>query len=313
MTHEPTFSFAGSGYDRAAEVRGDLSPLRNDPTATTIVMWRGKVLTEKNTLVRLPLDHVALSAPVIEVFLGRTSSGPIFATDISKWEPDADLTELGSFFDQSLQNHPDLAETMGFAELRAVMTFLSALDAELAATARAVIGWHDSHRFCSRCGAESNPVMGGWQRGCDACGGQHFPRTDPVVIMLVTHGDRVLLGRSPSWPDRMYSVLAGFIEPGETMEAAVRREVNEETSVKVSEVRYVASQPWPFPANLMFGCEAEAETDQITIDPNELEDALWLDRTELAQVFDGVHPLINQPRKGAIAGFLLMRWLSKVD
>lgn len=313
MTHEPTFSFSGSGYDRAAEVRGDLDPIRSNPTATTIVTWRGKVLLENNALVLLPLDHVALVNPVIEVFLGRTLSGPVFATDISKWEPDTDLTEFGSFFDQSLQHHPELPDTMGFAEIRAVMTMMSALDAELAATARAVIGWHETHRFCSRCGAESKPVMGGWQRGCDACGGQHFPRTDPVVIMLVTYGDRVLVGRSLGWPDRMYSVLAGFIEPGETMEAAVRREVNEETGVKVGEVRYVASQPWPFPANLMFGCEAEAETDQITIDPNELEDALWLDRSELAQVFAGTHPLINQPRNGAIAGFLLKRWLSNVD
>ena len=122
MTHEPTFSFSGSGYDRAAEVRGDLDPIRNNPTATTIVTWRGKVLTENNVLVQMPLDHVAIGDPVIEVFLGRTPSGPVFATDISKWEPDADLTELGSFFDQSLQHHPDLPDSMGFAELRAVMT-----------------------------------------------------------------------------------------------------------------------------------------------------------------------------------------------
>jgi len=150
----------------------------------------------------------------------------------------------------------------------------------------------------------------GWERQCPACGGKHFPRTDPVVIMLITHGNSVLLGRSPGWPDGMYSLLAGFVEPGETMEAAVRREVFEETAVHVGPVSYLASQPWPFPASLMLGCHGMATSRDITIDPNELEDALWLSREELAQAFRGEHPVVKPARKGAIAHFLLSNWLA---
>src|SRR5699024_9330242 len=119
--------------------------------------------------------------------------------------------------------------------------------------------------FCSRCGSESRAENGGWRRRCPACDGQHFPRTDPVVIMLVLHGDRVLVGRQPGFPERVYSLLAGFMEPGETIEEAVRREVHEETSVRVGRAGYLACQPWPFPSNLMLGCIAEARTTGITI------------------------------------------------
>ena len=153
-------------------------------------------------------------------------------------------------------------------------------------------------------------MTGGWQRDCAACGSHHFPRTDPVVIMLITNGNNVLMGRSPGWPEGMYSLLAGFIEPGETMEAAVRREVFEESGVRVSDVRYLASQPWPFPASLMFGCAGNALNSDITIDPSEIEDALWVSREEMVRVFAGQHPKINPARKGAIAHFLLENWLA---
>jgi NAD+ diphosphatase len=190
------------------------------------------------------------------------------------------------------------------------MVTLSPREAELAATARALLGWHRSHRFCARCGAASAPDRGGWIRRCPSCGTSHFPRTDPVVIMLVTRGDRVLLGRSPGWPERMYSLLAGFVEPGETVEGAVRREVAEETGVRVGRVGYLASQPWPFPASLMLGCWGEALSEEITLDPVELHDALWIGRSELLEVFAGAHPRIRAPREGAIAGFLLRHWLA---
>ena len=152
--------------------------------------------------------------------------------------------------------------------------------------------------------------MDGWQRNCPACGAHHFPRTDPVVIMLTIKENSVLLGRSHGWPDGMYSLLAGFIEPGETMEAAVRREVFEEAGIKIGKVGYLASQPWPFPSSLMMGCYCEALNDQIKVDPQELDDALWCTREELAEVFAGQHPTILPARKGAIAHFLLENWLA---
>ena len=199
---------------------------------------------------------------------------------------------------------------MVFAELRRVMTWLSPRDAELAATAKAVQGWHLSHGFCARCGAETTITQAGWQRVCPACKTSHFPRTDPVVIMLITHGNSVLMGRSPGWPEGMYSLLAGFVEPGETLEAAVRREVFEESGVEVGEVSYLASQPWPFPASLMFGCQGRASSHKITIDPVEIEDALWVSREEMMDVFASKHPKILPARKGAIAHFLLENWLA---
>lgn len=190
------------------------------------------------------------------------------------------------------------------------MTRLDPVAAELMATARALVLWHRSHRFCSACGGRSAPVEAGWRRACPDCGTSHFPRSDPVVIMLVTRGNRLLLGRSAGWPPGMYSLLAGFVEPGETIEAAVRRELREEAGVRVGAVRYLASQPWPFPASLMLGCHAEAESTAITLDPAELEDARWLSREELVQVFAGRHPAVKGARPGAIAHFLIRHWLA---
>jgi len=243
------------------------------------------------------------------VFLGL-DTGPRFAVDLSRWEPEVLPNSLNDFFDPSEQRHPDLPPTLRFAELRGVMTALSPLDAEIVATAKAVLGWHGTHRFCARCGAESTMAMSGWQRDCAGCGGHHFPRTDPVVIMLITRGNSVLMGRSPGWPEGMFSLLAGFVEPGESIEAAVRREVFEEAGIRVGQVDYLSSQPWPFPASLMFGCKGEALDDIITIDPNEIEQALWLTREDMMQVFAGEHPLIRPPRKGAIASFLLSHWVA---
>jgi NAD+ diphosphatase len=167
-----------------------------------------------------------------------------------------------------------------------------------------------THGFCARCGAQSVIAMSGWQRDCPACGAHHFPRTDPVVIMLITHGNDVLVGRSPGWPEGMYSLLAGFVEPGETIEAAVRREVREEAGIHVGAVRYLASQPWPFPASLMFGCAGDALGKDLTIDRTEIEDALWISREDMALSFAGLHPTIKPARKGAIAHFLIENWLA---
>ena len=315
MQHAESVTFGGSGLDRAAHLRGDVSVALDDPTSRTIVLWRGKPLVEgeaRERLVRLPLDHPALAeARGAPFFLGLETAGACFATDLSAWEPEAfDKAALEGFFDPSEQQHPDLGAGQVFCELRGVMTRLDARDAELAATARALMLWHRSHRFCARCGAESAVSMAGWQRDCASCGASHFPRTDPVVIMLITHGNSVLMGRSPGWPEGMYSLLAGFVEPGETLEAAVRREVFEEAGVRVGAVGYLASQPWAFPASLMFGCRGEALGREIEIDPKEIEDAIWVSREEMMAAFAGDHPVLKPARKGAIAHFLLRNWLA---
>ena len=312
-----TVTFGGGGLDRAAELRGDAAQeeLLRDPKARTLLFWRGKVLIDGDealTVARLPLGEPvltdAISAPI---FLGRSPEGPLFACDISRWMPEnVDTDALGGFIDQTEQRHPDLSASQRFAELRAIMIRLTPLCAELAATGKAVFGWHASHGFCARCGAKSDMAEAGWQRECPACDARHFPRTDPVVIMLITHGNSLLLGRSPHWPEGMYSLLAGFVEPGETMEAAVRREVWEEAGVRVGDVRYLASQPWPFPASLMMGCAGEALGTKITLDPVELEDALWVSRERLMKIFAGRDNDIRPARTGAIAQFLMRNWLA---
>jgi NAD+ diphosphatase len=315
-----TVTFGGAGLDRAAELRGDaaaLAALRAAPEARMVVFWRGKPLVcgpERDKLALLPPQTPALTGPAagLEMFLGRDASGAgIFAVDLDGWEPeDQDLGQVGGFFDPSEQVHPGLPEGHAFVELRRVMTRLDAADAERAATGKALISWHAIHGFCARCGAASTVSQAGWQRTCPSCGGHHFPRTDPVVIMLITHGNSVLMGRSPGWPPGMFSLLAGFVEPGETLEAAVRREVREEAGVPVGEVTYLASQPWPFPASLMIGCAGRALDREITIDPVEIEAAMWVSREEMMQAFAGEHPLIRPARKGAIAAFLLEAWLA---
>ncbi|MDA7966904.1 NAD(+) diphosphatase [Ruegeria sp.] len=323
MKRAEQVTFGGSGLDRAALRRNDpqlLDQAMKDPAARCLLLWRGKVLVQGEGLDQLAFVSMthslvrngpggAINAPV---FLGVSEDGtPLFAMDISGWTAEGlDLSGVGDFVDRSEQQHPDLPDGQVFAELRRIMTRLSPRDAELAATAKAVIGWHETHQFCARCGARSEMSQGGWQRSCPDCGGQHFPRTDPVVIMLITRGNSVLMGRSPGWPEGMFSLLAGFVEPGETLEAAVRREVMEEAGVPVGAVQYLASQPWPFPASLMFGCAGEALSDDINIDPVEIEEAMWVTKTEMMQAFAGDHPRLLPARKGAIAHFLLQHWLA---
>jgi len=312
MKNAESVTFGGSGLDRAAQMRGDAAAIAARDTARACVFWRGKILLDANDRVfRLPMTHAILNdrSPDL-IFLGLEEDQPIFAADISSWVPeDFDHYAPVSFLDDTRNVHPACTDA-GFADIRMNMTRLSARDAELAAMGKAVMEWHRSHKFCAKCGVASEIKMGGWQRDCPACGTHHFPRTDPVVIMLITHGNSVLMGRSPGWPEGMYSLLAGFIEPGETIEAAVRREVFEESGVRVGAVRYLASQPWPFPASLMFGCAGEAVSHEIKIDPTEIEDALWVSREEMADVFAGQHPQIKPARKGAIAHFLLEKWLA---
>ena len=307
-----TVTFGGSGLDRHASLRRDAAGLAEALARGTVLpLWRGKPLMDGPRPGWVPAGHPVLALAGPAVFLGLDDGVPRFAADLSDWSPEAgaDAPDAG-FFDATVQRHPALGGGAGFVELRGVMTQLTPREAELVATAKALLQWHRSHGFCSACGARSEMAVGGWQRSCPACAAQHFPRTDPVVIMLVTHGNSVLLGRSPGWPEGMFSLLAGFVEPGETIEAAVRREVQEETGVRCGAVSYLASQPWPFPASLMIGARTEALGRDIRIDPDELEQALWVTREELVQSFADRHPLIRPARNGSIANFILRNWLA---
>lgn len=312
MRHAETVTFGGSGLDRAARLRGDADALaRALEGGWVLPVWRGKPLFCGDDLGWVRAGSPVLAHGGVPVFLGLDEGVARFAQDISDWSPEAGAAAVeGGFFDPTEQRHPALDEAFVFAELRGMMVRLSPRAAELAATAKAVLQWHRSHGFCATCGARTAMAQGGWQRDCPACGAHHFPRTDPVVIMLVTRGNRLLVGRNAAWPEGMYSLLAGFVEPGETIEAAVRREVFEEAGIKVGAVRYLASQPWPFPASLMFGCAGEALDDTIKIDPAELEDAIWVTREEMVSAMAGLHPTIKPSRKGAIAHFLIANWLA---
>ncbi len=193
-----------------------------------------------------------------------------------------------------------------------LLAMMSARDAAIWGAARSVNEWHNRHRFCSVCGNESQVFRAGWGRKCPACGAEHFPRVDPVVIMLAEHGDHVLLGRQPQYPAGRYSALAGFVEPGESIEEAVARELMEEAGVAVRDVRYVTSQPWPFPGQLMIACLATAESDALRLDANELEDAFWASRAEVEAALAG-DPAARflAPPPFAIANTLLARWSAR--
>jgi NAD+ diphosphatase len=316
MCAESGFAFGGDGQlDRAAALRErpqEIAALWSQ--ALIIALWRGKPLIDaEDRLELVGCDHPALAGQGVDeaLFLGRIGVQPYFAVDLSAWEPaEIDAAASASFLDMSELRHPGFDAACRFVDLRSVMTRLSTNDAELAATARAMFLWHDSHGFCARCGQASVSCKAGWQRQCPSCGVPHFPRSDPVVIMLITSGNKALLGRSPGWPDGMYSLLAGFVEPGETLEAAVRREVFEETGIRVGDVSYLASQPWPFPASLMVGMSGKALDEKMTIDPVEIEDARWITREDLAAALAGRMPGLLPARRGAIARALIERWVA---
>jgi NAD+ diphosphatase len=185
-------------------------------------------------------------------------------------------------------------------------------EAETYAAARSVLDWHSRHRFCPNCGNATAMFRAGWGRLCNTCGAEHFPRTDPVVIMIAEHDGRALVGRGPQWPPGRYSALAGFMEPGESIEEAVAREIWEEAGVRVSNVRYVASQPWPFPSSLMMACIGVAEDDAITLDVRELQDAMWVARADVKKVLAGdpSAPFLSPPHY-AIAHTLLTAWANE--
>jgi NAD+ diphosphatase len=311
-------AFCAGELNRAAHLRGQAPELLATQTARVLPLWQLKPLIAKTGgLKLLPWTHEIFAQAEAPMFLGLCPEGaPLFAADVSYVDVE-DMEEaevgggFGAFIDPSQKSTPLVAGAV-FCDLKAAMLDLPALDAEIGATARAILGWHKSHKFCSSCGTQSEAATGGWQRNCPACQTPHCPRTDPVVIMLITHGNSVLLGRNVNFPEGLYSLLAGFVEPGEPIEAAVRREVLEESGVVVGDVSYVASQPWPFPATLMIGCTGVAVTQDITIDACELEDAMWLSREEVSDIMSGARSDIMLARKASIAHFLLTKWLADI-
>lgn len=296
--------FAFNPLNRLSEARHDdvfIGAKRRDP-ATRFLVFVGDTPVLNNQADRFdPLfasEHLAaFGEQVGEVFLGLDVSGrALFAVGFSA-DQEASVAAM-----------PGL-ELVGLRSIASRGLFTPDLLGELGG-AKSMLDWHQRHRFCANCGERSRVSSAGWRRDCAACGAQHFPRVDPVVIMLAVDGDRCLLGRQPRFAVGMYSALAGFLEPGETIESAVRREIMEEAGISCGEVTYFASQPWPFPSSLMIGCLAEAVTREIVIDHTELEDARWFSRAEVAAMLEGRHPDgLQPPNPIAIAHHLLRAWV----
>jgi NAD+ diphosphatase len=263
----------------------------------------------------LPMSEIeALGGAQVEALLGLTSNGaPIFAVLLPDGAVEMRSDSSDDFRDLRVLVVPG-REDLKLIDLRsiAVSGLLPPDQAAMLAAAKALMHWHARRRFCSNCGTLTEVAVAGWRRDCPQCKAIHFPRTDPVVIMLAVDGDACLLGRQPRFPKGMYSALAGFVEPGETLEAAVRREIREEAAVACRAVQYFASQPWPFPASLMIGCFAEAESRNLEVDRVELEDARWFSRDETIALVERRHPEgLMAPTPMAIAHHLVKSWAYK--
>ena len=278
--------------DRADNIRVDPEALGN------LMNWRARVLS---------LDGLL---PAVDEM-----GGLVWGT-LADLDPETEIVFLGMMEGKAhFATVPDQGSP-GPAMPRAwqVMQLLRPEELAIYGAAKALVDWHARHQFCANCGAPTKLAKGGWQRNCGHCGAQHFPRTDPVTIMLVEFEGRLLLGRQPRFPPRMYSALAGFVEPGETIEEAVAREVWEEVGVRAGQVGYLASQPWPFPSQLMIGCTSVAQSDALTVDETELDDARWFTRKELEDARNAGEQgteLLIFPRPFAIAHQLLTWWLDK--
>jgi NAD+ diphosphatase len=310
--------FAADPLDRATDRRENaeaLAALRARGDARTILVARDMPVLKKTAAgldSLLPLTEIeALGGARVEALLGVLPTGaPVFAALLRDEAVVEEANASDGFLDRRILVAPgrdDLKPT----DLRSIAAGgLAAADqASMLASAKALMHWHARRRFCSNCGSLTDVSAAGWRRECKNCGMQHFPRTDPVVIMLAVDGDDCLLGRQPRFPKGMYSALAGFVEPGETIEAAVRREILEESGVACGDVRYFASQPWPFPSSLMIGCFAEARSRAVAVDRTELEDARWFSRDEARAMLERRHPDgLAAPIPMAIAHHLIKRW-----
>ena len=295
----PGLAYGGSRIARAADYRGDaakLAALTESEDAGCYLIGGELVVLKQHGEMLDPMFSVAearaLGAARETVFLGLLDGAPRFGAGL-------DPAAIGP-----LKARTDLR----LIDLRtiAVQSVVASEHVPPLAEAKAVLGWHARHRFCPNCGAASLSKQGGWRRDCPSCGAEHFPRTDPVVIMLPISGERCVLGRSPRFPQTMWSCLAGFAEPGESIEEAVRREVLEEVGIACARVKYFDSQPWPFPSSLMIGCHAVALTEDIAVDRNEIEDARWFDRDELKLMLTRSHPQgLTTPPPIAIAHHII--------
>lgn len=291
-------AFAGSRIDRADHVRADPDAL-------------GRLMNGTARLLRLEgLD------PVIE------EDGRLGWTSLADASDDGELVFLG--LDGERGCFADVPASLNGSVMPAnpgmwaAMQGLEPSDLATYGGARSLVGWHARHRFCAVCGSPTHLAKGGWQRNCinENCRGEHFPRTDPVSIMLVEHDGNILLGRQPRFPAKSYSALAGFVEPGETLEEAVARETFEEAGVRVRDVSYVVSQPWPFPSSLMIGCHSYADSPEIVVDKTELEDARWFSRSDVADAIQaiatgGSGEAFQAPPRFAVANHLMRWWLER--
>lgn len=299
-------TFAGNPLNRASERRGDAEWLAEQmaaPDALALALWNGKPFVEAGPdgspqIAYLParMAEELSGGPERLLFMGLWKTTPVFAIDLEGGADPADgpLQGLGAF-----------------EELRGLALKLPATDAAICATARSMFEWRRRHRHCAACGEPSEVADGGWKRICPACKAEHFPRTDPVVIMLPIFGDRCMMGRQEAWPKGMFSALAGFLEPGESIEEACARELEEEAGLKALSVRYHSTQPWPYPSSLMIGLFAEVEDDQATPDHTELSEVKWFTREEARAVLEGRYEGVNAPTPMAIAQRLLKAWVEE--
>lgn len=301
MTDRLITPLSGAGGDRAAHRRRDADWLsaaveRAESRVLLVRPPAGLVAGGRPpTLALVPVEDVAIAAHELILLAVDEDGRATFALD-------AELEDVSAAVGDRLQDGE-------WGDLRAIGAALDPRAGNLLAQAAGMVHWHRRHRFCGACGAATEPGEAGYVRNCTVCKVQHFPRTDPAVIMLVTAGDRCVLGRQPVWPARMFSALAGFVEPGESLEDAVAREVFEEVGLRVGDVRYVASQPWPFPSSLMLGFEAQATTTELVVDTSELAEAAWWDREELREASaDGALML---PPPVSIAHHLIRGWLDR--
>jgi NAD+ diphosphatase len=295
--------FVNNILDRAAHLRtkdDKLMAMESDPRARAYLVHRDSLIVKKegeSTRALLTIDEaLKCGANPGTIFLGLRDGTAVFGMGIS----------AAAAEDLMTRNDVTVADLRGMATQGAVPPGeLSAI-----AMAKSMVNWHQRHGYCANCGQRTRMKEGGWKRECPSCKVEHFPRTDPVVIMLVTHDDKCLLGRAPRFPPGMYSCLAGFVEAAETIEDAVRREVFEEAGIRCTDVNYYMTQPWPYPSSLMIGCTARATNEDIVVDRTELEDARWFDRDESRLMLARKHPDgLAGPHPFAIAHHLLGRWV----
>jgi NAD+ diphosphatase len=303
LGRKPHLGYTENRLDRAAERRLDtawLAACQADPTTLSYVIGGEMIVLKKGAGVNdpafTPQEARALAPAAEQVFLGLDNGAARFGNGIAPSDAEA------------LKTRDDLV----VIDLRSIAIQGLVMPEHLPplAEAKAMLHWHARHRFCSVCGGRSEVAEAGWKRACPACKAEHFPRTDPVAIMLSVRGDRALLGRSGRFAATMWSCLAGFVEPGESIEDAVRRETLEEAGIRCGRVKYLYSQPWPFPMSLMNGCLAEALNDDIRMDENELVGCRWFSKDELAAMLMRKHPEgLTCPPPVAIAHHIIRTWV----